>query len=103
MPVKVSFMQPGTLGSVDAVAVGACRICETLTLPGSTTAAALPGEIVILVSTETGACIAAHGTTPSAVATAATAATSAGYGVPTGVAFAVAVRAGDRINVAAFA
>lgn len=103
MPVKVSFMRPGTMGSVDAVTMGACRVCETLTLPGTTNAAALPGEIVVMVSTETGACIAAHGTTPSAVATAATAATSAGYGLPTGIAVAVAVQAGDKINVAAFA
>lgn len=103
MPVKVSFMRPGTLGAVDAIGVGACRVCETLTLPGTTTAAALPGEIVLMVSTETGACIAAHGSTPSAVATTATAATSAGYGIPTGVAIAVAVQGGDKINVQAFA
>lgn len=103
MPVKVSFIRPGQLGSVGAVGIGACRLSETLTLPGTTTAGALDGEIVLLVSTETGACIAAHGATPNAAATGATAATSAGYGLPTGIAVAVAVRAGDRINVQAFA
>lgn len=102
MPVKVSFMRPGTLGSVDAVAVGSCRICETITVPGSTTAAAQPGEIVVLVSTEGTPVVCAHGTTPDAAATAQTAATTAGYGVTSDSMVAIAVQSGDRINIKAF-
>lgn len=102
MAVKVSFMKPGGLGSVHAVGMGACRICETITVPGSTMASLRDGEIAVLVSTETGSVVAAHGTSPDAAATDATAATSAGYGVPTAMAVAIAGMVGDRINIKAF-
>lgn len=102
MTVKVSFIKPGGLGSVNVIGIGACRICETVTVPGSTSASIQDGEIAVLMSTESAACVAAHGTTPDAAATAATAATSAGYGVPVGVAFPIAGKVGDKINLKAF-
>lgn len=103
MTVKVSFMRPGPLGSINVIGIGSCRICETVTVPGSTTASAQEGEIAILVSTESAAVIAANGTTPDAAAVAATAATSAGYGIPAGLVVAIAVATGDKINIKAFA
>ena len=102
MPVKVSFMRPGPMGSVNAVAIGACRICETITVPGSTTASAQEGEIVLLVSSESTAVVVAHGTTPDAAATAQTAATSAGYGLSSDSYMPVAVKTGDKISIKAF-
>ena len=102
MPVKVSFMRPGHLGSIDAVGVGSCRICETITVPGSTTASAQAGEIVVLISTEASTVVAAHGTTPDAAATAETTATSAGYGLTSYGPLAIAVKIGDKINIKAF-
>jgi len=102
MTVKISFIKPGGLGSINAVGIGACRVCETITIPGTTTASLQAGEIAVLVSTESGPCVAAHGTTPDAAATDATAATSAGYGVPEGTAFPVAGNVGDKFNIKAF-
>ena len=102
MPVKISFIKPGGLGSIHAIGIGDCRVCETITVPGSTTASLQAGEIIHMVSTETGAVVAAHGSTPDAAATATTGATTAGYGIPTGVSVVVAARVGDKVNVKAF-
>lgn len=102
MPVKVSFMRPGTMGSVNAVAIGTCRVCETITVPGTTTATALPGEIAYLVNTEAAAVVVANGTAPDAAATAATAATSEGFGVSVGNDVALVLNGGDKVNIKAF-
>ncbi len=102
MPVKVSFIKPGGLGSINAVGFGQCRISETITVPGTTAAALLDGEIVVMCSTEAAAVVAAHGTTPDAAAPAQTNATSAGYGVPAGVLVCAAPKVGDRVNIKAF-
>lgn len=102
MAVKVSFMKPGGLGSINAVGLGACRTCETVTVPGTTTASLQDGEIAVLLSTEAASVVAAHGSTPDAAATNATNATSAGYGVPAGMAVAIAGNVGDKINIKAF-
>lgn len=102
MPVKVSFMKPGGLGSINAIGVGDCRVCETITVPGTTTAALEDGEIVVLCSTEAATVVAAHGTTPDAAAIARTSATSAGYSVPAGVNVPVSAKVGDKINIKAF-
>lgn len=102
MSVKVSFMKPGALGSIDAVGIGDCRICETITVPGTTTATLEAGEIVVLCSTEATAVVAAHGTTPDAASVARTNATSAGYGVPVGINVPVSAKVGDKINIKAF-
>ena len=102
MPVKVSFMRPGLLGTIEAVTIGACRVCETITVPGTTTATAQAGEFVYLVSTEATAVVCAHGTTPDAAAVASTAATSAGYGLQPSDSVAVVLAAGDKVNIKAF-
>lgn len=103
MSVKISFMKPGTMGTINAIGMGACRACETLTVPDTTALVAQGGEIAVIVSTEANTVIAAHGLTPDAAAEVATAATSAGYAIPAGVIVAVAVHAGDKINIKAFA
>lgn len=101
MAVIVSFMRPGGLGSIHAVGIGHCRVTEALALDGTTTAAALDGEIAILVNTEADAVLAANGDTPNATATAFTNDTSAGYAIPAGTMIPVALKAGDKINVKA--
>lgn len=102
MAVKVSFVRPAGIGSVDAPGIGACRVCETLTVPGATTAAAQDGEIAVIVSTESSAVVVAHGSTPDAAATAQTSATSAGYAVPPSQIVPIVLRAGDKISIKAF-
>lgn len=102
MAVKVSFVKPAGIGSIDAPAIGSVRVCETITVPGSTTAALQEGEIFILCSTEAAVCVAAHGTTPDAAAVAKTAATSAGYALPIGENVPVVGAVGDKINIKAF-
>lgn len=102
MPVKVSFMRPGYIGSLSAFGVGDCRICETVTVPGSTTATLQDGEIAVLVSTEASEVVVAHGTAPDAAATAMTSTTSAGYAMGAREGLLVAGKAGDKINIKAF-
>jgi len=102
MPVKVSFMRPAYVGDKANLALGSCRICETLTVPASTTASAQEGEFVLISSTEAATVVCAHGTTPDAAATAETAATSAGYAIPPSLIFAIQPKVGDKINVKAF-
>lgn len=104
MPVKVSMMKPGGLGTINQVGIGDCRAAETVSsFPGTTTIAAADGEIAYIASTEAAAVILAHGTTPDAAATAKTAATSAGYALQPGQYLAVALKVGDKINVKTFA
>jgi len=102
MPVKVSFMQPGFVGSVSMLGFGRCRISETITVPGTTVAAALAGEIVLVCSTEAVAVVAAHGITPDAAATAQTALTTAGYALEPLATMPIPMFVGDRVNFKAF-
>ena len=101
MAVKVSFMRPGHMGPIE-IAIGQCRVCETITVPGTTTNVALDREIVVMVSNETNVVVAAHGLTPDAAATVETDQTTAGYGVPSGVHFPVALKTGNKVNIKAF-
>lgn len=103
MPVIVCFATPGGLGTINAVGVGRVRAAESLALNGTTTASVQDGEIVLLCSTEASTVLGAHGTTPDAAATAATAATSAGFPIPAGVLVPVAAAVGSKINVKATA
>lgn len=102
MAVKLSFMKPSWAGSVGVMGYGKCRLCETITVPGSSTAAALDGEIILVTSTEAAAVVIATGTTPDAAATAATAATTAGMGLEPLSTQIVVVNTGDKINIKAF-
>lgn len=102
MPVKVSFMRPGYVGDKSNVAIGDCRICETLTVPATTTASLQDGEFMLVSSTEAATVVGAHGATPDAAATAQTAATSAGYAIPPSQVYCVQGKVGDKFNAKAF-
>lgn len=104
MTVVVSFITPAGIGSIDAPGLGACRIRENITIPGTTAASLLPGEIAIVGNAEASMVAVAFGTTPDAAATSATSASSAGYPVPAGQnSDPIVGRAGDKINVKALA
>lgn len=102
MPVKVSFMRPAFVGSISTLVQGACRLSETVTVPGTTAASAQDGEFIVLFSTESVGVVAAHGSTPDAAATVATALTSAGYGVGPLVDKPVQAQTGDKVNIKVF-
>ena len=102
MTVTISFMQYAGVGTKNEMALGRCRIRETFaTVPGTTTATAQDGEIVLIGNAEGTMILAANGTTPDAQANTATAATSAGFPVADSSVFAVKVSTGDKINVKA--
>lgn len=101
MTVLVSFVKPSGINRSDAPGIGTCRISEQVTVPGSTTASAEDGEIVLLGSGETNVVRGAHGTTPDAAAATATDATSAGYPVTPGQVTVVVPNTGDKISVKA--
>lgn len=103
MSVVVSFITPRGLGSVSAPGIGECRVRETITVPGTTTATVADGEMVLISSNEADIVLAAHGTTPDGQAAASTAATSAGYPIPAGVIVPVMAKVGDKINIKALA
>lgn len=102
MPVKVSFMRPAFVGDKANLAFGSCRICETLTVPASTTASAQDGEFIVISSTEAATVVCAHGTTPDGAATAETAETTAGYPVPPSQVYIIQPKVGDKVNAKAF-
>lgn len=101
MSVVVSFISPRGIASINSPGIGDCRVHETITVPGTTTATAAEGEIVLIASGEAAIVLAAHGTTPDAIAAASTAATTAGYPIPTSSMVIVVPRAGDKINIKA--
>lgn len=104
MTVIVSFITPAGIGSVDAPGIGACRIRENITIPGTTSASLLPGEIAIVGNAETAMVAIAFGTSPDAAATSASGSTSAGYPVPAGQnSDPIVAPAGSKINVKAIA
>lgn len=103
MPVIVSIMAPGAMGSAEAVCYGQCRVRETITVPGTTTASAQNGEIFVLCSTEAATVLAATGSTPDAQAAAMSSASGAGAPVPPGQIVVFQPRAGDKLNVKALA
>lgn len=99
MTVVVSFVKPQGAG---VIGMGKVRVRENITIPGTTTATAQEGEIVIVGNAETTMVAVAWGTTPDAAALAETAATSAGVCVGAGaVSYPVQPKIGDKINVKA--
>jgi hypothetical protein len=102
MPVKVSMGKPTLVGNLAVLAFGQFRVSETIAVGATTTIVAQAGEIAVLLSTEASAVNAAHGPVPDAAATTATSATSAGYGLPPGTPYPVALQAGDKISVKVF-
>jgi hypothetical protein len=102
MAVVVSFIRPKGVGSIDAPGIGDIRIREDITPPGTTTATAQDGEVVIVGNAEATMVAVAHGTTPDAAAPASTNATSAGCPVAAGAVSDPFVPAtGSKINIKA--
>jgi hypothetical protein len=103
MAVKVCFMRAVSVGEGKGLGYGSCRASETVAVPGTTTGAALAGEYVLVLSTETAAVLMAVGSAPNAAAVAETAATSAAMPLPPLTEKPVVVSAGDKLAFAAFA
>lgn len=79
MPLIVTFMTAGNIGSVNNLVGGKGRLTESVALGGTSTGTAESGEFAMLFNTETDPIQVAHGTTPNSGATAGTLATSSYY------------------------
>ena len=104
MTVVVCFVTPKGIGSAHAPGIGDVRVREDITVPGSTTATAAEGEVVIIGNGEAAMVAAAFGSVPDADATDETSSTSAGFPVAAGsVTGGIVVREGDKVNIKAIA
>lgn len=99
MSAVVCFVKPVS-GGAGSAAAGRIRKKEVLTVPSTSTITAEAGEFAIVLNTETTAILIAFGSTPDAQATAESAVTSAGLGVPSGLDSALIgpMAAGDKVN-----
>ena len=79
MSAVVCFLRPGSAGG-GGTAAWKIRKKEVLTVPNTSTITADAGEFAIVLNTETTGILIAFGSTPDAVATTETTATSAGSG-----------------------
>jgi hypothetical protein len=104
MSAVVCFVKAASAGA-GAAAAGRIRKKEVLTVPSTSTITANRGEFAIILNTETTGILAAFGSTPDAVATTETSATSAGIGIPSGLESALLgpLAQGDKISVKAIA
>lgn len=104
MSAVVCFVTAVSAGG-GATAAGRIRKKEVLTVPNTSTIAANKGEFAIVLNTETSGILVAYGSTPDAVATTETSATSAGLGIPSGLESALLgpLNQGDTISVKAIA
>ena len=104
MSAVVCFVTPGTAGG-GGTAAWRIRKKEVLTVPSTSTITAQAGEFAIVLNTETSGILVAYGSTPDAVATTETSATSAGLGVPAGLDSALLgpLAEGDKISAKAIA
>ena len=100
MSVKISyFPQNAGSNSLSRQFIGVATLCETITVPGTGTAVTAD-TLAVLVSTESSAVNAAHGTTPDAALTTGTwPVSTAGYAIPPLVQVPVWLKAGDKINI----
>ena len=102
MTVTVCFFSPQSIGSVAAPGVGHVRIREDLTIPGTTTAEARTGELVIVCNGEVDNVAVALGLMPDGDATASNEKTTAGFPVASGsVSLPFTTRFGDKVSVKA--
>ena len=101
MALYVAFMAPAFGASRETLVMGNARASEAVAAAGTGALAAEDGEVAVLCSDE--ALYVAHGSTPDASATTATAATSARYYIPSGAQMAVKVATGDKFAAAAVA
>jgi len=103
MTCVVSFIRAKT-GGAGAASVGSVRKKEVVTVPGSTTITAEAGEIALVGNGETTMVLVAWGSTPDAVATSETSATTAGMPVAAGwTSPPLVMNAGDKVNIKAVA
>lgn len=101
MAAVLSLMTAKSAGA-GVSAVMTVRAMEVLSVPSTSTIVAEDGEIAIILNTEASGILMATGSTPDAQATAATAATTAGQGVPSGLTSpAVLMNQGDKVSVKA--
>lgn len=99
MSAVVCFLRPGSAGG-GGTAAWKIRKKEVISVPASSTITAEAGEFAIVLNTETTAILIAYGSTPDAVATTETSATSAGLGVPSGLESALIgpLALGDKVS-----
>lgn len=104
MSAVVCFVKPIS-GGAGSASAGRIRKKEVLSVPSTSTITAEAGEVAIVLNTEATGILVAFGSTPDAVATTETAATSAGLGVPSGLESALLgpLAIGDKISVKAIA
>ena len=101
MTVTVSFLNAGP-GAGGVSGISRVRVKEVVTVPGTTTATAQAGEIIVVGNGEASMVAVAIGTTPDAAAVAETAATTAGYPVGAGqVSDPFMPAAGAKVNIKA--
>jgi hypothetical protein len=105
MAAYVIFFTPKGIGpTVHAPGVGLARVREAVTVPGTTEAKALEGEVVMVFNGDDAVALVALGSTPDASATSATTATTAGLPIPAGQMSEVLIpNEGDAVNVKALA
>ena len=84
MSAVVCFVRAVSGGAASSAA-GSIRKKEVLTVPSTSTITAEAGEFAIVLNTEATGILVAYGSTPDAQASTATAATTAGLGVPSGL------------------
>lgn len=101
MAVIVSFATLKGIGSIHAPGIGAVRKMEVVAADAATTSAAEEGEVAVITNGEADPVLVAFGASPDGDAAAATAATSAGVGVPAGGVLILPVNKGDKVAVAA--
>ena len=99
MTVAVSIITPTGLGSINAPGIGKARVKEILTVPSTTAASLLSGEIFMVSNGEAADVLVATGTTPDAQAAASTVLTTAGMPASVGVPLFYTGNVGDRLNV----
>src|SRR4051812_2493463 len=99
MSAVVCIVRPGSAGG-GGTAAWKIRKKEVVAVPGTSTITAEAGEFAIVLNTEAVAILIAYGSTPDAVATTETAATSAGIGVPSGLDSCLLgpLAAGDKVS-----
>lgn len=101
MSVKITFMSRIGLSAdpLGRLSVSNARKSETVAVPGTSVAAALDNEIVVLTSDEATIVNCAHGATPDAAANDISAGvTSAGYWLLPNVPYTIAPTVGDKFN-----
>lgn len=99
MTVKIAFLTPKGVSSIDVQLLTGARKYENITVPGTTTASALEGEVAVIVNDEASTVSFATGTAPDAATATAVAGSTAGTPVPAGQTAVIGLNKDDKINV----